>query len=396
MLGKLFKRKAEHPPPSVHDLDTLRPKVGEVRKTAFEETLYLAPLPVYTGQLPVSIHDFSEVNDVYLQVGGDNRGMVWQAKLLAWVIWIAIIILVGIPVWIATFVYFFGVESPSNTFSRILILGLQVVWTYYLPGVCLMVGIFVHTIISQTREQARQYPLRFNRQRREVCYVSSDTHEVLIVPWEKVTAWVSQGEMVSQYGSTVFFTFGLALENEETEMVQPLLLGKPSQAHAIGTWEAIRQYMEHGVPEDEYDVWQRLSHGRAYTEYELRPYEGLHTWEVEKLLKEEEGGLHCSFSDERRAEIGFSPRTRWPLRRWYIWRVLSFWKMPYMIAEWGHKAGTPYIPEKVREWSAPIPPDQWAKSSAELQRATKIVEQAMNRKKNKLDFRSACQLIGGR
>lgn len=392
MLGKLFKRKAEHPPPSVHDLDTLRPKVGEVRKTAFEETLYLAPLPVYTGQLPVSIHDFSEVNDVYLQVGGDNRGMVWQAKLLAWVIWIAIIILVGIPVWIATFIYFFGVVSPSNTFSRILILGLQVVWTYYLPGVCLMVGIFVHIIISQTREQARQYPLRFNRQRREVCYISSDTQEILIVPWEKVTAWVSQGEMVSQYGATAFFTFGLALENEKTEMVQLLLLGKPSQAHAIGTWEAIRQYMEHGVPEDQHDIWP----GRALTEYELRPYEGLHTWEVEKRLKEDMGGLHSCFSDEERAEIGLAPRTRWPLRRWYMWRVLSFWKMPYMIAEWGHKAGTPYIPEKVREWSAPIPPDQWANPSPELQRATKVVEQAMNRKKNKLDFRSACQLIGDR
>ncbi|MET0124030.1 MAG: hypothetical protein ABW209_00860, partial [Pseudomonas caspiana] len=181
MLGKLFTRKADGPPLSAPDLNTLRPRVGEVRKTSFEETLYLAPLPVYTGQLPASIHDFSEVNNVYLQVGGSNRGMVWQAKLLAWVIWIAIIILIGLPVWIATFIYFFGVESPSNTFSRVLILGLQVTWTYCLPGVCLMVGTCVHTTISQTREQARQYPLRFNRQRREVCYVSSDTHEVLIV-----------------------------------------------------------------------------------------------------------------------------------------------------------------------------------------------------------------------
>lgn len=392
MLNKLFKREVDRVPPTTQYLDKLRPKVGEVRKTAFEETLYLAPLPVYTGQLPVSLHDFAEVNDTYLQLGGSNLGMVWQGKLLAWVIWIAIIILIGIPVWLATFVCFFGVESTSNTFSRILILGLQVAWTYYLPGVCLMVGIFVHTIISQTREQARQYPLRFNRQRREVSYISGDTLEVLIVPWEKVTAWVSQGQMVSQYGSTVFFSFGLALENEGTEMVQPLLLGKPSQAHAIGTWEAIRQYMEHGVPEEKHDIWP----GRPLTEYELRPYEGLHTWEVEKRRKEEMGGLHSCFSDEERAEIGLDTRSRWPLRRWYIWRVLSFWKMPYMIAEWGHKAGTPYIPEKVREWSEPIPKDQWAKPSPELQRATKIVEQAMNRKKNKLDFRAACELIGGK
>ncbi len=392
MLGKLVKRKADRPPPSAHDLDTLRPKVGEVRKTAFEETLYLAPLPVYTGQLPVSIHDFSEVNDVYLQVGGSNRGIVWQVKLLAWVIWLVITVVVILPVILASGAYAFTPEGSKNTFANDLWLFFQVFGGFGLVWGTLIVGTCVHTTISQTREQARQYPLRFNRQRREVCYISSDTQEILIVPWEKVTAWVSQGEMVSQYGATAFFTFGLALENEKTEMVQPLLLGKPSQAHAIGTWEAIRQYMEHGVPEDQHDIWP----GRALTEYELRPYEGLHTWEVEKRLKEDMGGLHSCFSDEERAEIGLAPRTRWPLRRWYIWRVLSFWKMPYMIAEWGHKAGTPYIPEKVREWSAPIPPDQWVKPSAELQRATKIVEQAMNRKKNKLDFRSACQLIGDR
>ena len=392
MLGKLFTRKADGPPLSAPDLNTLRPKVGEVRKTSFEETLYLAPLPVYTGQLSVSIHDFSEVNDVYLQVGGSNRGMVWQGKLLAWVIWLVITVVVFLPVILASGTYFFTPEGSKNTFANDLWLFFQVFGGFGLVwGIC-VVGTCVHTTISQTREQARQYPLRFNRQRREVCYVSSDTHEVLIVPWEKVTAWVSQGEVVSQYGATVFFTFGLALENEKTEMVQPLLLGKPSQAHAIGTWEAIRHYMEHGVPKDQNDIWP----GRALTEYELRPYEGLHTWEVEKRLKEDMGGLHSCFSDEERAEIGLAPRTRWPLRRWYIWRVLSFWKMPYMIAEWGHKAGTPYIPEKVREWSAPIPPDQWAKPSPELQRATKVVEQAMNRKKNKLDFRSACQLIGSR
>jgi hypothetical protein len=390
MLSKFFQRKGEPELPCARELESLRPKAGEVRKAAFEETLYLAPLPVYTGQLPVSIHDFSEVNDVYLQMGGSNKGMVWQGKMLAWVIWIASITLIFMPLLVSCLFFIYAPEVTNNTFSKTLSLALQVAWTYFLPGPCLLIAIFIHTIISQTREQARQYPLRFNRQRREVCFVSSNTHEILIVPWEGVTAWVTQGEMVSQYGSTVFFNFGLALENKETGMVQPLLFGKPSQAHAFGTWEAIRQYMELGVPENKHDGWPL---GRALTEYELRPYEGLHTWEVEKHLKEEMGGLHCGMSDERRAEIGFDARTRWPLRRWYIWRVLSFWKMPYMIAEWGHKAGTPYIPEKVREWSKPIPQEQWAKPSPELQKATKIVEQAMNRKNKKLDFRAACELI---
>ena len=394
MLSKLFKRKAEQAAPSPQDLEGLRPRVGEVRKTAFEETLYLAPLPVYTGQQPVSLHDFPEVNAAFLQLGGSNIGMVWQAKMLAWVIWIAIIILVGIPLAIAILSSALRPEVSNHTFFSDLSLLLRVAWTCFLPGPCLMVGICVHTTISQTRQQARQYPLRFNRQRREVCFISDETHEILIVPWEKVTAWVSQGEVVTQYAATAIYTFGLGLENESTGMVQPILLGKPSQAHAIGTWEAIRRYMEHGIQEDKSSDLQRLLQGRALTEYELRPYEGLHTWEVEKRRKEDIGSLHSCFTDEERAEIGLSKPTRWPLRRWYIWRVLSFWKMPYMIAEWGHKAGTPYIPEKVREWSAPIPEEQWAKPSAELLKATQIVEQAMNRKKNKLNFIAACELIG--
>jgi len=394
MLTKLFKRRTEQATQAPQSIEGLRPRAGEVRKTGFEETLYLAPLPIYTGQQPVSIHDFSEVNSVFLQLGGSNLGMVWQAKMLAWVIWIAIIILVGMPLTIAILSSVFRPEGSNHTFFSDLSLLLQVAWTCFLPGPCLMVGICVYSIISQTREQARQYPLRFNRQRREVCFISSDTHEVLIVPWEKVTAWVSQGEVANQYGATAFYTFGLALENEATGKVQPILLGKPSQAHAIGTWEAIRQYMEHGLPKYKDDALPQFLLGRAPTEYELRPYEGLHTWEVEKRRKEDIGGLHSCFTDEERAEIGLSKPTRWPLRRWYIWRVLSFWKMPYMIAEWGHKAGTPYIPEKVRKWSAPIPEEQWAKPSAELLKATQIVEQAMNRKKNKLNFIAACELMG--
>lgn len=373
-----------------------RPKVGDERRTESEEILYLAPVPVPTGERPENIHHFYEVNDVYLQVGSSNRDMVIQGKIFAKTIWSILFFLIPLPVVLAAFSAIFSPDGVYSSFSDELSVIQNTFWTYGLVGSSLLISVHVWGFIAKTRERARQLPLRFNRQRRQVCLVCNDTGDLLIVPWESVSAWVSQITTVSDYGDMVFHTLSMGLENKDIGMVQPIQFVKLSHAHAVGTWEAIRQYMEYKVPEDEHNMSQRLTHGRAYTEYELRPYEGLHTWEVEKLLKEEEGDLHCGFSDERRAEIGFSPRTRWPLRHWYIRRVLTFWKMPYMIAEWGHKAGTPYIPEKVREWSAPIPPDQWAKPSTELQRATKVVEQAMNRKKNKLDFRSACQLIGGR
>ncbi|HEX8542300.1 MAG TPA: hypothetical protein VF671_11390 [Pseudomonas sp.] len=390
MLNKLFKRKAEPVPPSAAQ-ERQNPKAGEVRQIGTEETLYLAPLPVYTGQQPVSMQGFPEVNDVYLQVGGSNIGMVWQGKMLAWVIWLMIIMNVFSPLFLAVLLGIITPEGTNNTFAKDLSMLAELFLYLGIFTTPICVGTVIHTIISQTREQARQYPLRFNRQRREVCFVDSKTHEILIVPWEKVTAWISQGQMVTQYNATTFYTFGMALENEEKGTVQPILFDKPSQAHAIGTWEAIRLYMEQGVPTDKTGAWLRLLLGRELTEYELRPYEGLHTWEVEKLMKIEDRFPDVDMTDEERAKHGFLPRDYWALRWWYVWRVLSFWKMPYMIAEWGHKAGTPVMPERVQQWSQPIPPDQWAKPSPALQKATQLVQHAMDKKK--MNFIDACKLI---
>ncbi|MGS0735314.1 DUF6708 domain-containing protein [Pseudomonas sp. GG8] len=393
MLSKVFKRK-ENPAPSMaaQDITDNRPTVGEVRKHGLEETLYLAPLPVCTGQAPVSMQNFSAMNDVYLQMGGSNNGMVFQGKLFAWAIWLTLIVLVFFPILMATLIIIFSPADIERSFWGLLWMGFQ---ACLYVGMCMgviSVGTVGYTIVEGVRTQAKQYPLRFNRQRREVCFVDSDTHEVLVVPWERVVAWVSQSEMVTQYGATQFYTFGMGLEDEKNDTVQFVLVGKPSQAHAIGTWEAIRMYMEQGIPKDQTGDWLKMLLGRELTEDELRPYEGLHTWDVERRIKEDMGDLHCPLSDEYLARVGLEPRTRWPVRWWYVRRVLTFWKMPYMIAEWGHKAGSPVLPEHVQRWSQPIPADQWAKPSPALQKATRTVEDAM--RKQKMTFMNACALLG--
>jgi hypothetical protein len=42
------------------------------------ETLFLAPLPVYTGQVPVSRRHFSAMNETYLELGGATTG--WWSR----------------------------------------------------------------------------------------------------------------------------------------------------------------------------------------------------------------------------------------------------------------------------------------------------------------------------
>lgn len=394
MFGKLFKHKKETPVASMtaQDITHNRPRVGEVRTHGLEETLYLAPLPVCTAQPPVSMHNFSEMNDAYLQMGGSNAGMVWQGKLLAFTVWLGIITIFIVPTLIAIGGLFF--TSPKRAFSFWPELG-DLILAFSMPGIpmsVVCVGICIYTLISEARIRAKQYPLRFNRQRREVCFVDPNTHEVLIVPWESVVAWVSQSEMVTQYGATQFFTFGMGLEDEKNDTVQFVLVGKPSQAHAIGTWEAIRLYMEKGIPKDQTGDWLRMLLGRELTELELRPYEGLHTWEVERWMKVEDRFPDSDIPDKERAELNLMPRDYWSLRWWYVRRVLTFWKMPYMIAEWGHKAGYPVMPDEVQRWSQPIPAEQWAKPSPALQQATRTVEDAM--RKQKMTFMNACALLG--
>jgi len=49
------------------------------------------------------------------------------------------------------------------------------------------------------------------------------------------------------------------------------------------------------------------------------------------------------------------------------------------------------MPERVQQWSQPIPPEQWAKPSPALQKATQVVQHAMDKKK--MNFIEACKLI---
>ncbi|MDB6048245.1 MAG: hypothetical protein JWR17_991, partial [Pseudomonas sp.] len=126
MLSKLFRRKQNSTPPAINpDIKNNRPRVGETRRNGAEETLYLAPLPVFTGQQAVSTQNFSEMNEVYLQMGGNNNGMVMQGKLLAWVIWLILIAMFGLPLILATYIITFSPPHIERFFWELLGMGIQ-------------------------------------------------------------------------------------------------------------------------------------------------------------------------------------------------------------------------------------------------------------------------------
>ena len=104
------------------------------------------------------------------------------------------------------------------------------------------------------------------------------------------------------------------------------------------------------------------------------------------------GDLDDGMDDAYRKRYGYPQPTRWPLRWWYVRRVLTFWKMPYLIAEWAHRKGRPTLPQSVQAWSRPLPPEQWAQPSPTLQKANALVKTAMDKKGS--NFIDACKAAG--
>ncbi|KJJ94232.1 hypothetical protein UB47_25310, partial [Pseudomonas sp. 5] len=189
MSKRLFKRKDKSvaTEPAL-DIRSQRPSAGEIRVKGLNETLFLSPLPVYTGQSQSSRRNFSQMNDTYLELGGSNRGMVEQGKIFASGIWLLLFIAFIAPVLISIWLTISNPLGFDRKFFDIVGGFIQVFATGALLGI-LPVGAYLYGMISSVYEAAKTYPVRFNRQRREVCYVDSKTHRVLIVPWESVVAW---------------------------------------------------------------------------------------------------------------------------------------------------------------------------------------------------------------
>lgn len=393
MFKNPFKRKNKTAPAApAPDIRSQRPSAGEIRTQGLNETLFLSPLPVYTGQAEASRRNFSEMNDTFLELGGNNWGMVEQGKILASGIWLLLFFAFIAP----TLIVMYGVLAYPENFPtpwNDLKMAVQVFSGYALLGL-LPLGAYVYGMLSSVYAAAKTYPVRFNRQRREICYVDSDTHRILIVPWESVVAWVANSQGVTPYGATRQYTFGMGLDDEEQDKVQFLLLPQPSDAHALGMWTSIRNYMEDGQLVDTPNPMLKAL-GLIPTGDRLKPYEGLHTFEIEREDARAMGSLDDGGDDltpEQRERYGYSKQSRWPLRRWYIRRVLTFWKMPYRLAEWAHRKGRPILPEQVQIWSRPLPSEQWAKPSAALVKANQLVKTAMDKKR--ATFVDACKAAG--
>src|SRR5690554_4563464 len=312
--------------------------VGEVKSELLWKQEHLSPLPIPTGQ-PASdvLGMIWRKNAVYLDVGSISLAGGWVVCYLGTLIW-------------------------ESSILYMLVHRIYLGAILFAIGALAMMGFLWKGYIKAYRRPLMP-PLRFHRQRREVRIVTPEGEE-WTVPWERVHAIAPSATMIGQFGAAR--TGGLLLWFPYKDQIdEPFHMNKEGWAimvspgpgvAAMRQWECIRSFMEVGpeaVPEPSpvhnghMGIWESFMH-------DMR--EGIKT----------NGWLRTII------EIG----------------LFSFFFNVFVLDYLTRKkfAVIPDLtsPDSIA-WSQPLPPEQWAKRSPEL-------EAAIAEREKELEFAATSKL----
>ena len=334
-------------------------KAGDIEPFPSGKMTYLAPLPLPTPMPPYGPH-IGELNDVYMGFGlGSPQIFSWQ-------------VIFGGPL---TMTFMFAFLLPLFSFFFGLVLGYDLLYSWefaeqvFFPSselglqtafVLLSIGLAVWH--HNHKKRATLIPTRFNRQRREVCFMPEGATEPVFVPWESLSAWVIEAQGATQYG--IHRQYGMGIGYQHGETLTSLEFQCAGLPLAISHWEAIRGYMEYEV--NDLKSIQDLQDLQGPDD---PPHEGLHTFRNARAR------MHQQIRDGSRSRTsGFF---------WYLYHVMTLWTIPNHLVEWEvrrlEEIGKQALPDAMREWSEPLPQEQWAKPSEELLRLSEQVRQLQKR-----------------
>ncbi|MGY3572456.1 hypothetical protein [Vibrio paucivorans] len=337
------------------DLSEDRPLAGEVRTFPLGEAWFFSPKPLPSARVTAGglgeSEQILEINDTYMDLGQSNHGKAFQVQSVMtgnmFMLCVAIAVFLSVAL---------SNQAVHGGFLKALLFDLKEGGLVALGALLFPLSAGWYAIISTSLKKAREKPIRFHRQRREVCYFKTGSDTPIIVPWEEVVSWVSvyKGFTGSAVVSNV--TFGIALPDATGQdywmFRKPVGLMEEGQLH----WEVIRCYMEEGP------------------EYWAKPA----------------GNENRATFDERRAQIiddfKSSPKPLFAMSMsnptasyfnlfgYYVFNILSWWKLPYLVAEWDSKISMAKFPPEIDEWSKPLSEEEWAKPSDELRKQKAIAE----------------------
>ncbi|SER84706.1 hypothetical protein SAMN03159444_05214 [Pseudomonas sp. NFACC02] len=289
------------------------PPAGTTKKRAMSRRDYLAPLPVPTGQKPCdSLNTIWRKNQVFLDIGNYSIG---SAVMVIWPVLLLFVFMTYIT------------PHPLMWGGGLIIVGIPILFVIQ--------GLFREVPL----------PVRFNRQRREVCVPQADG-TYWIVPWETVTAAATQHSSVSQAGRATMGLLIIGFENpdpqaKEGEKHYSMGFNCGGGTTAMALWECMRSYMEVG-PDAVEDQTARFYRSK-----------GIWATYVDDLIKAAKlrGWLVTALWEGFCGLFIFNT---------LLIDVLERWKL-------NPPPDLPY--PDIIEWSKPLPPEQWAKRSPELEAA---------------------------
>ncbi|MDU8360645.1 hypothetical protein [Pseudomonas syringae group sp. J309-1] len=341
----MTKHSGDVPPP-IHNA----PHAGMVETFPTGQVIYLAPLPLPTD-LPAQDygHAVGDLNDTYLDFGvGLPAVFGWQMTLGGpfWAIWFFGLVGPALA-WLLTVMDGEGVELATKFAMQVMPGGFKVGgWTATAALTLYLIITFNH--LNKYHEVV---PTRFNRQRREVCFVPNGQTEPIFVPWESLSAWVVQARSVTQYGMDIRYAMGVGFYHPPHDEHYSLEFFCGGFDLAVCNWEAIRAYMEYEVHtlKEIQDPLDLQNPGDPL-------HEGLHTfYNARERMRRR----------RKNREVGFF----YPFW-WYTYHVLTLWTLPNYLTEWEIRRiksiGRAAIPEAMQSWSESLPEEQWAKPSEEL------------------------------
>ena len=329
-------------------------RAGDVEYFPSGRQTYLAPLPLPTSEHPFCPY-ISGYNETFLDFGGG------EPNVFSYQLWLGVpftgacIVAFGFPL-LAGFL-FAVLGSNAEEIYHAIIGCFFAAWRYAV--VMWLLGTFIFLLVWFQAHNlfTKVIPTRFNRQRREVCFMPDGATEPLFVPWESLSAWVVQAQGATQYGVIRQYGMGMGFEHEGELVRVEFQCG--SVQLAISNWEAVRGYMEY-----ELNDLSTLQDPLGLQEPGDPPHEGLHTF------RNARAGLHRRL---REKEVG-----RIYAFFWYVYHVMTLWTLPNHLVEWEikriAKVGRRALPEAMQAWSEPLPPEQWAKPSSELLRLSAKVK----------------------
>jgi hypothetical protein len=320
---------------------------------------YLAPKPLPTGGLPVDYsHAVGVMNDRYLDFGiGKSDVFMWQMTLFVPFGFFLLSALV-FPMVISLFGYGYGngAEDAVSFFWQAFDLGFR----WGLGAGLAALFLFMVLRWQMYAKVEKITPTRFNRQRREVCFLPEGHSEPIFIPWEDLEAWIIEAQGVTEYGVRRQYGFGIGFYHPETGERFTLEFETHGKPLSICNWEVLRAYMEYEV-----HSLKEIQPQSELMEEGEEPSEGV------SFFHNARRKLH---SQRRAGKVGWIYTFFW-----YLYHILTFWTIPNRLVEWENRKmerlSNQSLPESMEAWSQPLPESEWAKPSDELKRQSARVRE---------------------